>query len=275
MLRQASKMASSLIGVAHLCGPWMGLRYAGAVLRTLPRVLRDRTLMPADRVMRGAAVVRYRGVEIRVPFSRMDMANSIPGDTPTFASIREVFGEDVYLRGFRRLGRIATFVDLGANRGFVSTLAARALGAEKIVGIEAQSEYSAMFEVLADANSLTETQQARFVCLAGNIEGPSTTTVGAACAGSGITNIDFLKCDIEGGENDVVLGDGGFLDCTRLIAMELHPEHGTRSVEIVDRLRSQGFAVAVADAGGAPAEPESATYLYASREPGDLAGKPL
>jgi 23S rRNA U2552 (ribose-2'-O)-methylase RlmE/FtsJ len=275
MLRQALKLASSIHGVTRLCGFWTGVRYAGAVLRTLPRVLRGRSLMPADTAMRGETMVHYRGVQIQVPFSRIDEANKIVGDTPTFASIREIFGEDVYLRGFRQIGTVKTFVDLGANRGFVSILAARALGAEKIVGVEAQPEYSAMFEVLAEANSLLEAQRARVVSFAGERNQPSTITVGTACAEHGITEIDFLKCDIEGGENDVVLGDGAFLGYTRLIAMELHPEHGTKSVEIVSKLRAHGFAVAVADAQGGPSQPETATYLYASRDAANLAGDPL
>ena len=80
--------------------------------------------------------------------------------------------------------------------------------------------------------------------------------------------IDYLKCDIEGGEFDVFLNGPDFLDKVGNIAMELHPHCGPVN-EIVDLLQLKGFAVLVTDQFGRAVDGGLPHYLYASRI-GDL-----
>ncbi|MEM7212823.1 MAG: FkbM family methyltransferase [Pseudomonadota bacterium] len=271
MIGQAKKLIARIGQVWSLLGAGFGIRYALAALVRFPAVLRNRSLQPADLAMQGEARFRFNGREVVVPFTAVDAANPIPGDGPTFASIREILCEEVYLRGFKRLAPITTFVDLGANRGMVSLMAAAGLGASKVVSVEAQSPYSACWDVLAEANRLTPDQRHRVVKFAGASDDDQTITVDGLCAQFGLERIDFLKCDIEGGENAVVLGGApAFWHRVGQVAMELHPEADTRTDEIIETLVADGFHVSVTDPDGHAIETMKATYLYASRDAGDL-----
>lgn len=272
MLGQARKLLSKIAQIWSLCGPVTGMRYLLAVITHLPAILKRRDLQPADAAMRGSATLNFRGGNVLIPFTQVDAANTIVGDGPTFAGIREILGDEVYLRGFNQLGTINTFVDLGANRGMVSTMAASGLRVPKVVSVEAQAPYSACFEVLADANDLTPDQRHRVVKFAGGLDDDNTITVDGLCKQFDIEHIDFLKCDIEGGENEVVLdGAPAFWHRVRLVSMELHPEADTRTDEIIATLVADGFHVSVTDPEGSPIPTMQATYLYASREASDLA----
>lgn len=272
MLQKAGKLVAKIAGVIRVCGPVVGLRFCGAVLAHLPVVLRKGRLDAADHAMRGTFRVRLRGREIVVPVSEVDAANTIDNDAPTFAGIREIYADAVYLRGFAELGDVRTFVDLGANRGLVSLQAAAVLGAETVIGVEAQAPYSACFDVLAAANGLAAAQRHRVVAFAAGQDGDGQISVAGLMARFDIDRIDFLKCDIEGGENAVMLeGDAAFLNAVRLIAMELHPSKGTRTAEILNVLHRAGFAAALTDLDGMPTEVARADYLFASRDASDLA----
>ena len=272
MLGQAQKLLSKTAQVWSLCGATIGLRYCLAVVAHLPLIVKRRNLQPADAAMRGRTAVRFRGHQILVPFTAVDEANTIAGDGPTFAGIREILGDEVYLRGFTKLGTLNTFVDLGANRGIVSTMAAVGLGVPKVVAVEAQAPYSACFAVLADVNGLTPEQRHRVVKFAGASDDDQMISVDGLCTQFSLDSIDFLKCDIEGGENDVVLGGApAFWNRVRLVAMELHPEADTRTDEIIETMTADGFHVSVTDPDGGPVAVMQATYLYASRDPSDLA----
>lgn len=272
MLGQARKLLSKIAQIWSLCGAGMGLRYTIAVATRLPAIVKRRDLQPADSAMAGSATLNFRGRKIAIPFSQVDAANTIVGDGPTFAGIREILGDEVYLRGFTRLGAISTFVDLGANRGMVSVMAASGLGVPKIVAVEAQGPYSACFEVLADANKLSPDQRHRVVKFAGSTDDDETITVDGLCQAFDLEDIDFLKCDIEGGENEVVLGGApAFWHRVRLVSMELHPEADTRTDEIIATMVADGFHVSVTDPEGRAIPTMQATYLYASRDASDLA----
>lgn len=267
MTGQARKLLSRIAQVWTLCGAAFGVRYILSVLMNLHSILRRRNLQPADAAMKGTVTVNFRGRPVVVPFSETDRLNVIANDGPTFASIREILGDEVYLRGFRRLDDVKTFVDLGANRGMVSLMAAAGLGATKVVSVEAQKEYSPCFEVLAEANGLRPEQRQRVVKFAGATDDASTITVDGLCRQFDLEHIDFLKCDIEGGENEVVLGGAPpFWSRVGLVAMELHPEAGTRTDEIISTLAVDGFHVSLTDPDGNPSSAEHATYLYAARD---------
>lgn len=271
MLRTLARLCAKIATVFRVCGPGRGLAYLVAVGGHAREILHRRDLQPADKAMRGAAEVRFRGARIAVPFEAVDAANSIPGDGPTFASIREIFGDAVYLRGFREIGPVGVFVDLGANRGMVSLMGAKALGAEVVVAVEPQVPYGACFEILADANRLGPEQRHRIGKMAGAVDDEATVSVAGLMAAHGLDRIDFLKCDIEGGETALVLDGPPFLDRVGLMAMELHPEAGVPTAELVARAEAAGLTCRLTDPDGHPAEAARAGYLYAARDPERLA----
>ena len=80
----------------------------------------------------------------------------------------------------------------------------------------------------------------------------------------GMDRIEFLKCDIEGGEFDVFLRNNAFLAKVDRIAMELHPEEGDVAA-LRQALTESGFNSKVTDQFGNDAGSKEWNYLFASR----------
>ena len=81
----------------------------------------------------------------------------------------------------------------------------------------------------------------------------------------GMKSVSFLKMDIEGAEFPVLKCSSPWLGAVENIAMEVHAEAGNPN-EIVDLLRSAGFAVTAADSDLHRVGKDGlASYVYASR----------
>ncbi len=243
-------------------------RYCLALAGSAPIVLGRRSLVPADRAMRGAMPFHVRGAEIRVPLDEMARLLEHHDQTPSFGGAREMYAANVYLGAFRPDLSADSVVDLGSNRGLFLLLGAKVLKARVLVGVEPEPVFTPVFAALADANGLPRDAYARYERLVGSAPGPSTMTVGEIMDAHALARIGFLKCDIEGGEFDVFLNDGSFLDRVDNIAMELHPSEGDVAL-IVDKLVRAGFACVTTDQFMRPVPPRGGHYLYASSK-GDL-----
>jgi hypothetical protein len=189
-------------------------------------------------------------VRLVVDTGAMDAA--LPGDTPSFGGIREMYGRDCYLRRFRPL-ESPLVVDAGGNRGLFSLLAFGALNARRVVYIEPQRQYFSVLQALLDLNGI---DQGAVVPLLARCTG---RLLGEIVREHG--RIGFLKMDIEGGEYEA-FSDAAWLRHCDNIAMELHP--GLKNV-IYEKLEEAGFAILPTDERGRPADPSGASYVYASR----------
>ncbi|MEM6478085.1 MAG: FkbM family methyltransferase [Pseudomonadota bacterium] len=266
----AQKLVREISGVARVCGPLTGLKYLAACLTAIPGIARTKTLQPADERMGTVSVTCKHGT-VAYPSKELDAANTLQGDSPAFSAIREIFARDVYGHGFTTLPKIKTMLDLGANRGVVTLYGVKSLGAEWVCGIDPTDGYDKVFAHLADANDLAEGQRHRIKKFVGSAGGEETLTVGMVLKDHGIAKLDFLKCDIEGGENAVFLEDPAeFLNVTDRLVMELHPAMGSRSEEIGARLSAAGFSFKSYDADKRPCDLARADYLFASKNPGEL-----
>jgi hypothetical protein len=229
----------------------------------------QKTLAPVDHAMTGRVAFALASGVVVVPLDEM-AAHLAPHDpTPTFGGAREMYSGNVYLRGFRPGLKAATIVDLGSNRGLFVALAAKVLGAERGVAVEPQAFFWPAYRALLQENGL---DPGRFPCIqrfASASAGPETVTFAEILRDQSLAEIDFLKCDIEGGEFDVFFGDGAFLRRVKNIAMELHPEKGNVA-DLAGILRTHGFDVHITDQFGAETGSGTGDYLYASRD-GSLA----
>ncbi|MBF0333891.1 MAG: FkbM family methyltransferase [Alphaproteobacteria bacterium] len=267
-MSQIHRLFRELRGLWPLLSWFDWALYLVNLVVALPACLRRRTLAPADSRMNRDIVCRVNGRDIVVPVGRIATLIAPFDSTPTFGGLREMYASNVYLRAFRPGMAIDVALDLGANRGLFSLLAIKAHGARLAIGVEPLEGYDAVADLLRHVNGVAPAAMPRVVARAASSAGAGAVTVAELMARWNLEWIDLLKCDIEGGEFDVLLVDSGFLAKVGNIAMELHPEAGS-CPDIVDALTRSGFTVLTTDQHGAPTGPRHPHYLYASRT-GDL-----
>src|SRR4051794_38798445 len=112
-------------------------------------------LTSLDRAMTGNYAVHYRNNLVFVPVNDIDCILAGTNDSPTFSTIREMFANDVYLRRFRDI-RADIVVDLGANRSLFMLIANKVMKASKIIGVEPQEKYDAVFRLIQKLNLIED-----------------------------------------------------------------------------------------------------------------------
>jgi FkbM family methyltransferase len=259
-----------------LKAPALG-NYLLCCIRTAPRIYAAKKLAPADHLMGGTLKVVFHGAEIVVDLDGID--SMIPGDTPTFAGIREMYSRDVYLKHFdmSRIDMI-NVIDAGANRGLFTAYAAKC--AQKVVWIEAQPKYVGALNVLIAGNSLQEKVERREGILVGGKDSLPASwklkmfrltdftdiayTIDEIMARHNMNHISFLKMDVEGAEFSIFENPGHWIGALQNLAMEVHPEGG-EPARIVECLAKHGFEVMTCNAELLPCAATQASYIYASR----------
>ena len=237
-------------------------RYLTCVARTCPAILETRSLVPADRLMTGNIAMKIGGKSIVVPVSEITEMLEGHDPTPTFGMMRELFAGNVYLAPFDSNLKARNVVDLGSNRGLFSVLSSIVLDAEMVVGVEPSRYYQPVLERLIDANSLQSREIHRIVAFASSVSGDNKVTMDEILQRHGMDRINFLKCDIEGGEFDLFLRNNAFLSKVDNIGMELHSEEG--DIDALCRaLVEHGFRPKVTDQFGNETSSKSASYLFA------------
>ena len=239
-------------------------RYLGHLVLTSPAIVASRTLVAADRRMNRLITVRLRDKRIRVPVGEITVLLGADDPTPTFGAVREMYAGNIYLAPFAPDLRVETAVDLGANRGLFSVLAAVVLEARTIVGIEPSAYYEPVFACLVRANRLEGCGLHRITAFGASMPGAGRVTLEEVMARFGMDRIGFLKCDIEGGEFDIFLNNNRFLERVDNIAMELHSIQGD-SGKLLPVLEAHGFGVRVMDQMQRAVAIEHGHYLYAAR----------
>jgi predicted RNA methylase len=267
-MNSINRLARELAGLGRMLSFWTMARYITRMGLSLPSVLTSRSLTPVDRKMSGTVVMSYKGVKITVPLDEVDRLTGAD-DSPAFSGIREMFASDVYMRAFRDSVPMSTVIDLGANRGMFSLLALTAYRAKISVGVEPSPRYVPVAQLLCTANNIEPTRMPRHIALVSTEDHAESVTLDKVMAMHQLTTVDFLKCDIEGAEFDVLLNAGDVLAKVNNIAMELHHDAGDATV-IAQCLQDRGFKVRTTDQFGGASPIGSAHYLYASRT-GDLA----
>lgn len=263
-MNPATRLAREIGQLARVLDATDFARYMCFLLLRSPSILASRTLVPADRMMTARVAMSVGGKRIIVPVGEITALIESQDRTPTFGAMREMYAGNVYLAPFEEGFKARTVVDLGSNCGLFSILAAIVLGAETVVGVEPSIYYQPVLTRLVEVNGLDPMGVHQIAAFASSGPGPGKVTIDEIMNRFGMDRIEFLKCDIEGGEFDVFLRNNAFLDKVDRIAMELHPEKGD-----VDALRQalieRGFVPKITDQFGNDAASKEGHYLFATR----------
>ncbi|OHV20141.1 methyltransferase FkbM [Parafrankia soli] len=242
-------LVSDLLCINVVAGPYAALRFAAAVATNIRAVVSTGTLTAADEAMAGREWT-FRpldGVKITLPGT-------------AFGGAREMYCRGVYfaLPGYApAAGEVV--VDLGANQGLFSVLAARA-GAD-VIAVEAQRGFAALLARHARANDVSHRIQLVHALVgsgSGVLSDPAARRTATHWDGEvedlrltdvlergGVDHVDLLKMDIEGSEF-ALFGDPGWLAAVDRIVMEVHPPFGSPAAlkAILDR---HGFDATLLD----------------------------
>jgi FkbM family methyltransferase len=244
-------------------------------------VVRSQSLCPADHAW------RRRGALFRTPSGRTVV---LPGEH--CAGAREMYCRNVYLRTGLRIPADGWVIDLGANVGLFTVLAA--VEGARVVAVEAQQGFApeiarvvalnrvepgrAHIEVALASSGASAVELVGVVAdderwrLASHAppERPAGVSVPELMFRYGIRRIGLLKMDIEGSEFSVLHPDcaPAWLARVDQLAMEVHPAFGDVA-QLRDLLGRHGFAVTITDNDGSavPAGAPGAAYLYATQRP--------
>jgi len=247
------------------------MEYAGKLLRLAPDVWRTRNLQIVDRSM-GPQMRRFLA-----PGASVVMHGAF------FGAARELYARKVYFAAPDfALHPGDTVVDLGANCGVFSLMAAR-LGC-RVFAVDAQNEFLQILRQLADANGVAQQIQCTWGVLApeGGLFGqpgelarynqgmiPEVTTIPELFSKYRIDHVDFLKIDIEGAEFCLFASAPEWLASVRKIAMEVHPRFGS-VLSLTATLQERGFSTLVRDDEQRVVAVDSpqASYVFAWRSTG-------
>jgi hypothetical protein len=254
-LAQLLEFPRYLMFLRDACGTAVAMKAAAWTLSSVPDIVRSGTLRAVDaRLSRLHPPVRDAGATTK--WERVD-----------FGLFRDIVMRRCYWPDAAFVPRRGdTIIDLGANVGALSILAAKRMGAGRVIAIEAQEYEHEMLVrnvALNDAGGIV-TPMLGFAGAGGLFQGGeySRTTIDldAVVREQAISVIALLKVDIEGSEFALFGRRPAWLRRVHRIAMEVHPPYGDVDA-LCATLRGEGFAVHVRPS----ATPAAAVYLYAER----------
>lgn len=259
---------------------WDGLiRYLWYVTIDLPTLIRTRSLSYADEKWIEAMSA---GWKLKV-FSAFGMPIALP--PKALGLVREIYGRKVYFRPGFELQKGDVVVDLGANIGVFTILAAK-LGC-RVIALEAQSGFVEELKKNCQLNLASSLSSGSVIPVFGVIgqdcglfsnpanltsathyqEAPPALNMKDLIAQHGLKKIDFLKIDIEGSEYSLFGGeDTPWLSIVDKIVMEVHTEFGNPE-DIALALTQNGFEVELVSAYGKTIEAVSPPggFLFAQK----------
>lgn len=242
--RIAADLPVDLINCARVSGPAVSAQWLANIVSHAGECKQTRSLSPADRGM-GMGPFTLRRKHARAVISSPDV----------FGVIREIWYRDVYLKDdYLKIARDATVVDLGANAG-VFTLLALAHGPDvRVISVEPHRELNDRFHHNVALNGWQDRVTLHRAFVGGNsvvqqglvqqdmYAGAEFMTQEELIAKNQLTRIDFLKCDIEGSEFELLGEHSPLLAMTQQLAVEIHELIGDRW-EFLRRLERCGFEI--------------------------------
>jgi FkbM family methyltransferase len=269
-VKSGGRLASELRGIAKILSLQDAARYVVAVLHELPEIVRTRTLVPADRHATGREMsFHVFGTEIQ-----------LSGDL--LSSAREIYGRRVYFAMPQfRIQANDVVVDLGANAGVFTTLAARI--ARKVIAVEAQigfcdeirrnikhnrshADVAVEFGLVGSSSGCLADDQSVETASHFNGVRPPVLALCDILDRHKVEHVDFMKIDIEGSEFALFKEAHEWLPRTSKIAMEVHPLFGDPH-ELDGLLKRSGFCTTLLTDDLRPSHviSERGGYIYAWR----------
>lgn len=262
---KVSLALSDFVGIWRTCGLGVGLRWLLGVVMHVRAAMRSGNLQGVDRFLGpGPFVITHPACSRRF---------TVAGEG-VVSGIREMYARDCYLRGRRGLIRDGdVVVDLGANIGNFTNLALSHGGSVRVVAVEPSRLLSERFVRSVGSNDgfrervvlirgflgeVSAEQQAPLAEEDDYVDAPWLTER-QFIERADLERIDFLKCDIEGGEFSV-LGQGSQLvERATTIAAEIHAFAGPVEA-LVESLSARGFKLL-----GRDDHPDGSCVILASR----------
>ena len=238
------------------------LTYTAAIIMRFRSILLEKSLAPADHFMAGKTCVTLKNCGTQIPVGNIDRMVCHVDPTPTFGGIRELFFQDVYMRGFVG-GEFSYVIDLGGNRGLFSLLSVKRLNARTALSVEPGQHFSCVPEILCQYNGIDRSRMPRFEGFIAKTSGPDQISLGDLYDKFGVDHVDLMKIDIEGAEFDIICDPAAFVIVDN-ITMEVHRDKGSVD-ELLNFLRMMDFEYTVADQFGHECNADQAHYIYASK----------
>jgi len=189
----------------------------------------------------------------------------IQEDSFAFGAIVELYIENCYFKHHNvNFSQIKNVIDLGANRGLFSCLAANFC--EKVVCVEPQKPFhNALIRNMAINCRTNYVIEGSFVGGEGKLRGfeNNITTIEEIMQKNNLAAVDFLKIDIEGSEFGL-FEKISCLEKIRYLTMEVHHDYGDVS-KIINKLKEYGFRLILCDNYcDITSKIEAINYIYAS-----------
>lgn len=248
MVRKLQKLRLDFLGLVRVCGVSVAFKWLLSVVTNIVAIIRRGELQAADRIV-GEGPFTIKLTEYGASF-KIAGKGAISG-------VREMYVRDSYLcNGLLRIKDGDTVVDLGANMGNFTNLALSCGKKVRVVAVEPSSAMNAAFRKSVGMNdgylervSLIRAFLGQIPDKVGSLishdanyrDAPWIAEEELVKKGQ-LTNVDFLKCDIEGGEFNLLTSESRLLAMTRCIAIEVHAFAGDVS-DFLERLKSCGFTI--------------------------------
>jgi FkbM family methyltransferase len=238
------RLAKDFLGLTKICGPRVALRWLFFVHLHLLSIVRRGNLGLADRAMGvGPFEVYLRKYKCRFKIMGPQCVSGI----------REMYVRDMYLNnGWLEIRPHDTVLDLGANMGNFTNMALALQPTVNVIAVEPNRDGNRMF---AESVGLNPGYLARTTLIRA-ILGETAEKIkrDEYCAGAesisedqlleraGAPHIDFIKCDIEGGEFRLLTRQSKLLRMARALACEVHAGAGNMNVFIAE-IEAAGFII--------------------------------
>lgn len=238
------KLYGDFFGLIRVLGAFLALKWAAMVFLNFNGIAKARNLQLADQAMgEGPFFIRFSA----------DVGFWI-GGPGAFSGIREMYVRDTYLhQGLLTIEDGNVVLDLGANMGNFTNLALAHGRSVRVVSVEPGRDLNESYRKSLGLNTgfVDRAQLLRAFVGAMDAKQAEMLTdpqyVGAGwisedelISQAGLERIDFLKCDIEGGEFGLLHPESMLLKMARKIAIEIH--HFAGDVDkFMSMLVEQGF----------------------------------
>lgn len=239
---------NDFLGLWRICGALIALEWIFRILTNLPAIFEHKDLQPADIAMgSGPFIVKYQ--KYCVPF-KIEGPQAISG-------IREMYVRDTYLHGgLLQIVNGDIVVDLGANMGNFTNMALAHGENIHVVAVEPNIESNSVFRrsvslnkgfskrvtlIRAFVGQMAEKQEG-LINDDPNYKDAPWIPEDKLIEEANLSRIDFLKCDIEGGEYNLLIRNSKLLEMTQLLAVEIHAFAGDVSL-FIDNLKANGFLI--------------------------------
>jgi hypothetical protein len=234
-------------------GPVLYARYVATLAAKLPTIMKAGDFRPLDRAMgRASREFHYRGRTFRFDCRYCD--EHLAEDSYGFGIAREIYIRDCYFRWQDPsvFDQARTVVDLGANRGALSTL--MTTRARFILSVECGAQYADVIRHNMDENGYTSyAVETAFIGAGGATADSDAPRISMSdlFRRHNIESVDFLKIYIEGSEF-ALFESAGWLDRVHALSMEVHQGYGDVRA-LVGALDGHGFTSSRSSTSGTPA----------------------